>query len=136
MPQAHLLAAAPLYAGAGVGGADNARLYAGYRLPSLQFRGGEAAHSAEALGYAGGAGVRGIALAYVGGYKFDAFSLHARLGLGYGGAAARRLGALYGFGSAYALDADWSLHVDWDSVPGDAARGRRTLFTTGLSRRF
>ncbi len=129
-----LAAAAPLYAGAGLGARHDARLYLGQRYESLQFRGGEAALSLEAIAYAGDAGWRALGLAYVGGYKFDALSLHARLGLAYGGAGRRRPGALYGYGGAYALDADWSLHLDWDGVPGGA--GRRGLFTAGLSRRF
>ncbi|MEC5158966.1 MULTISPECIES: hypothetical protein [unclassified Janthinobacterium] len=128
-------AAAPLYAGAGLGARHDARLYLGRRYESLQFRGGEAALSLEAIGYAGDAAWRALGLAYVGGYKFDALSLHVRLGAAYGGAARRRRpAALYGYGGAYALDADWSLHLDWDSVPGGAER--EGLLTAGLSYRF
>ena len=126
-----------------------------YRFAALPFRGGVAVPALELVGYAGaahgdarrkfaGAGVQGAV-----NYQFDAFTLSGRAGMGYTRASTeppgvrrereKRLGFLYGLGTAYAVTDNWSVHIDWDRVPvryNGQQKATVDLFSLGLSYRF
>ena len=126
-----------------------------YRFAALPFRGGVAVPALEVVGYAGaphgdarrkfaGAGLQGAV-----NYQFDAFTLSGRAGMGYtrGGSKRadggwdrkKRLGILYGLGTAYAVTDNWSVHFDWDRVPvryNGQQKATVDLFSLGLSYRY
>ena len=126
-----------------------------YRYAALPFRGGVAVPVLEVVGYAGaahgdtrrkfaGAGLQGAV-----NYQFDAFTLSGRVGMGYTRASTeppgarrereKRLGVMYGLGTAYAVTDNWSVHFDWDRVPlryNGQQKATVDLFSLGLSYRY
>lgn len=143
----------------------NGKAYVGYSFNALPFQGGVALRSVELVGYTGGevtsgfdtgagkaagrgkflgAGLQGVL-----GYQFDAFTLSGRLGVAYtqgkvdylGGGSDKqnKAGLIYGIGTAYALNPNWSLHLDWDRVPVKYNGSQQTkvdMFSLGASYRF
>lgn len=126
-----------------------------YRFAALPFRGGVAVPALEVVGYAGAArGDAGCKFAGAGlqgavNYQFDAFTLSGRAGMGYTRGSGKRadgdrdgkkrLGILYGLGTAYAVTDNWSVHFDWDRVPvryNGQQKATVDLFSLGLSYRF
>lgn len=141
------------------------KAYVGYSFDALPFQGGVALPSVELVGYLGGevksgfdtdAGKRagrgkftGLGVQGVLGYQFDAFTLSGRLGAAYtqgkvdylGGGSDKKdkIGLTYGIGAAYALNKNWSLHLDWDRVPVKYSTKQTTkvdMFSLGASYRF
>lgn len=143
----------------------NGKAYVGYSFNALPFQGGVALPAIELVGYTGGevtsgfdtgagkaagrgkftgAGVQGVL-----GYQFDAFTLSGRAGVAYtqgkvdylGGGSDKKnkAGLIYGIGTAYALNQNWSLHLDWDRVPvkyNDKQTTKVDMFSLGASYRF
>ena len=143
----------------------NGKAYVGYSFDALPFQGGVALPSIELVGYTGGevksgfdtgagkaagrgkftgAGVQGVL-----GSQFDAFTLSGRAGVAYtqgkvdylGGGSDKKnkAGLIYGIGTAYALNQNWSLHLDWDRVPvkyNDKQTTKVDMFSLGASYRF
>ncbi len=143
----------------------NGKAYVGYSFDALPFQGGVALPAIELVGYTGGevksgfdtgagkapgrgkftgAGVQGVL-----GYQFDAFTLSGRAGVAYtqgkvdylGGGSDKKnkAGLIYGIGTAYALNQNWSLHLDWDRVPvkyNDKQTTKVDMFSLGASYRF
>ena len=143
----------------------NGTAYLGYSFNALPFQGGVALPAIELVGYTGGevksgfdtgagkaagrgkftgAGVQGVL-----GYQFDAFTLSGRAGVAYtqgkvdylGGGSDKKnkAGLIYGIGTAYALNQNWSLHLDWDRVPvkyNDKQTTKVDMFSLGASYRF
>ena len=143
----------------------NGKAYVGYSFNALPFQGGVALPAIELVGYTGGevksgfdtgagkaagrgkftgAGVQGVL-----GYQFDAFTLSGRAGVAYtqgkvdylGGGSDKKnkAGLIYGIGTAYALNQNWSLHLDWDRVPVKYNSKQTTkvdMFSLGASYRF
>ena len=143
----------------------NGKAYLGYSFDALPFQGGVALPSVELVGYTGGevksgfdtgAGKRagrgkftGLGMQGVLAYQFDAFSLSGRAGAAYtqgkvdylGGGSDKKdkIGLTYGIGAAYALNQNWSLHLDWDRVPVKYSTRQTTkvdMFSLGASYRF
>ena len=143
----------------------NGKAYVGYSFDALPFQGGVALPSIELVGYMGGevksgfdtgAGKRagrgkftGLGIQGVLGYQFDAFTLSGRAGAAYtqgkvdylGGGSDKKdkIGLTYGIGAAYALNQNWSLHLDWDRVPVKYSSKQTTkvdMFSLGASYRF
>ncbi|MFA6066966.1 hypothetical protein AKG95_26510 [Janthinobacterium lividum] len=143
----------------------NGKAYLGYSFDALPFQGGVALPSVELVGYTGGevksgfdtgagkvAGrgkFSGLGVQGVLGYQFDAFTLSGRAGVAYtqgkvdylGGGSAKKnkAGLIYGIGTAYALNQNWSLHLDWDRVPvkyNDKQTSKVDMFSLGASYRF
>ena len=143
----------------------NGKAYVGYSFDALPFQGGVAVPSIELVGYMGGevksgfdtdAGKRagrgkftGLGMQGVLGYKLDAFTLSGRAGAAYtrgkvdyldGGSDRKdKIGLTYGIGAAYALNNNWSLHLDWDRVPVKYNSKQTTkvdMFSLGASYRF
>ena len=141
------------------------KAYVGYSFDALPFQGGVAVPSIELVGYMGGevksgfdtdAGKRagrgkftGLGMQGVLGYQFDAFTLSGRAGAAYtqgkvdylsGGSDKKsKIGLTYGIGAAYALNKNWSLHLDWDRVPVKYNSKQTTkvdMFSLGASYRF
>ncbi|MBB5370317.1 MULTISPECIES: outer membrane protein [unclassified Janthinobacterium] len=143
----------------------NGKAYVGYSFDALPFQGGVAVPAIELVGYTSGsvtsgfdtgagkvagrgkfngAGVQGVL-----GYQFDAFTLSGRAGLAYtqgkvdyatgGSDKENKAGLMYGLGAAYALNKNWSLHLDWDRVPVKYSGSQKTkadMFSLGASYRF
>jgi outer membrane immunogenic protein len=143
----------------------NGKAYVGYSFDALPFQGGVAVPAIELVGYASGsvtsgfdtaagkvagrgkfagAGVQGVLA-----YQFDAFTLSGRAGLAYtqgkvdyaagGSDKENKAGLMYGIGTAYALNKNWSLHLDWDRVPVKYSGSQKTkadMFSLGASYRF
>ena len=143
----------------------NGKAYVGYSFNALPFQGGVALPAIELVGYTGGevksgfdtgagkaagrgkftgAGVQGVL-----GYQFDAFTLSGRAGVAYtqgkvdylGGGSDKKnkAGLIYGIGTAYALNQNWSLHLDWDRVPvkyNSKQTSKVDMFSLGASYRF
>lgn len=143
----------------------NGKAYVGYSFNALPFQGGVALPAIELVGYTGGevksgfdtgagkaagrgkftgAGVQGVL-----GYQFDAFTLSGRAGVAYtqgkvdylGGGSDKKnkAGLIYGIGTAYALNQNWALHLDWDRVPvkyNDKQTTKVDMFSLGASYRF
>ena len=143
----------------------NGKAYVGYSFNALPFQGGVALPAIELVGYTGGevtsgfdtgagkaagrgkftgAGVQGVL-----GYQFDAFTLSGRAGVAYtqgkvdylGGGSDKKnkAGLTYGIGTAYALNQNWSLHLDWDRVPvkyNSKQTSKVDMFSLGASYRF
>ena len=139
----------------------NGKAYVGYSFDALPFQGGVALPSIELVGYLGGevksgfdkrAGrgkFTGLGMQGVLGYQFDAFTLSGRAGVAYtqgkvdylGGGSDKKdkIGLTYGIGAAYALNKNWSLHLDWDRVPvkySTRQTGKVDMFSLGASYRF
>ena len=143
----------------------NGKAYVGYSFDALPFQGGVALPSVELVGYLGGevksgfdtgAGKRagrgkftGLGMQGVLAYQFDAFSLSGRAGAAYtqgkvdylGGGSDKKdkIGLTYGIGAAYALNQNWSLHLDWDRVPvkyNSKQTSKVDMFSLGASYRF
>jgi outer membrane immunogenic protein len=143
----------------------NGKAYLGYSFDALPFQGGVALPSVELVGYMGGevksgfdtgagkvAGrgkFTGLGMQGVLAYQFDAFSLSGRAGAAYtqgkvdylsGGSDKKdKIGLIYGVGAAYALNKNWSLHLDWDRVPVKYNSKQTTkvdMFSLGASYRF
>ena len=143
----------------------NGKAYVGYSFDALPFQGGVALPSIERVGYMGGevksgfdtgAGKRagrgkftGLGMQGVLGYQFDAFTWSGRAGVAYtqgkvdylGGGSDKKdkIGLTYGIGAAYALNQNWSLHLDWDRVPVKYSTRQTTkvdMFSLGASYRF
>ncbi|SIP98895.1 Outer membrane protein beta-barrel domain-containing protein [Janthinobacterium sp. TND4EL3] len=137
------------------------KAYVGYSFDALPFQGGVALPSIELVGYLGGevksgfdkrAGrgkFTGLGMQGVLGYQFDAFTLSGRAGVAYtqgkvdylGGGSDKKdkIGLTYGIGAAYALNKNWSLHLDWDRVPvkySTRQTGKVDMFSLGASYRF
>ena len=137
------------------------KAYVGYSFDALPFQGGVALPSIELVGYLGGevksgfdkrAGrgkFTGLGMQGVLGYQFDAFTLSGRAGVAYtqgkvdylGGGTDKKdkIGLTYGIGAAYALNKNWSLHLDWDRVPvkySTRQTGKVDMFSLGASYRF
>ena len=137
------------------------KAYVGYSFDALPFQGGVALPSIELVGYLGGevksgfdkrAGrgkFTGLGMQGVLGYQFDAFTLSGRAGVAYtqgkvdylGGGSDKKdkIGLIYGIGTAYALNQNWSLHLDWDRVPVKYSTRQTTkvdMFSLGASYRF
>ena len=141
------------------------KAYLGYSFDALPFQGGVALPSVELVGYLGGevksgfdtgagkvAGrgkFTGLGMQGVLAYQFDAFSLSGRAGAAYtqgkvdylGGGSDKKdkIGLIYGVGAAYALNKNWSLHLDWDRVPVKYNSKQTTkvdMFSLGASYRF
>ncbi|MDN2711208.1 porin family protein [Janthinobacterium sp. SUN118] len=141
------------------------KAYVGYTFDALPFQGGVAVPAIELVGYLGGevksgfdtgAGKRagrgkftGLGMQGVLAYKFDAFTLSGRAGAAYtqgkvdypdGGSDKKdKIGLTYGIGTAYALNKNWSLHLDWDRVPVKYSSKQTTkvdMFSLGASYRF
>ena len=137
------------------------KAYVGYSFDALPFQGGVALPSVELVGYLGGevksgfdkrAGrgkFTGLGMQGVLGYQFDAFTLSGRAGVAYtqgkvdylGGGSDKKdkIGLTYGIGAAYALNKNWSLHLDWDRVPvkySTRQTGKVDMFSLGASYRF
>ena len=137
------------------------KAYLGYSFDALPFQGGVALPSIELVGYLGGevksgfdkrAGrgkFTGLGMQGVLGYQFDAFTLSGRAGVAYtqgkvdylGGGSDKKdkIGLTYGIGAAYALNKNWSLHLDWDRVPvkySTRQTGKVDMFSLGASYRF
>lgn len=141
------------------------KAYLGYSFDALPIQGGLAVPSIELVGYLGGevksgfdtdAGKRagrgkftGLGVQGVLGYKLDAFTLSGRAGAAYtqgkvdylGGGSDKKdkIGLTYGLGAAYALNQNWSLHLDWDRVPVKYSSKQTTkvdMFSLGASYRF
>ncbi len=145
---------------------QSGKLYAGYVFGSRPFFTGEAVRALELMAYAGGAAdagfhtpagtylqgagkFQGMALVNAGYFRIDRWELDPRLGVAYtrgsvdyaqgGSDAHNAFGVTYGIGAGYALDKNWSLHVDWDRVPvkfSDAQRTNVNMFTVGASYHF
>ena len=137
------------------------KAYVGYSFDALPFQGGVALPSIELVGYLGGevksgfdkrAGrgkFTGLGMQGVLGYQFDALTLSGRAGVAYtqgkvdylGGGSDKKdkIGLTYGIGAAYALNKNWSLHLDWDRVPvkySTRQTGKVDMFSLGASYRF
>lgn len=143
------------------------KLYGGYNLDTTQFAVAQTTISAELMAFrsgdadssfhgAGGVvkGVGsfdGVAVALRNEVKFnDLFSLTARLGLartsarvdysGGGSGSGTANGLLFGLGTAFALDKNWSLHADWDRVQKVRYSGKQeahaNMFSVGASYKF
>src|SRR5450830_1490385 len=143
----------------------NGKAYVGYSFDALPFQGGVAVPAIELVGYTSGsvtsgfdtaagkvagrgkfngAGVQGVLA-----YHFDAFSVSGRAGVAYtkanvdyaagGSDKENKAGLMYGLGTAYALNKNWSLHLDWDRVPVKYSGSQKTkadMFSLGASYRF